>query len=384
MEIGPGVLLPDGRAYFLGATGRSALYTPPPIASQPGTWSAGPMLPKDANNKQLGAKDAPGCLMPNGNVLCAVGPVDGTANFWGTPTSFFEFDGTAFTRVPDPPNATGVPFSGRMLLLPTGEVAFAAGSHALHLYQCSGGPDWAWRPSITAVASTVRAGFQYTIHGRQINGLSQAVGYGDDAMAATNYPLVRLRNIKSGRVTYCRTRDHDSMGVATGTAIHSTNFSVPCSADSGASELCVVANGIESACVAVNVRAFRWSFPLDFPMTRGVVLRLIGSLADGPLWVLGPNGPIPVDPWGPMYEKESRIARTQLVTALRTLSDLGEKVNRNRTRIANAVPPAVDKEVAGARSRKKTGMTSKNGKRPASTNKRMGKPKRARRELVTA
>src|SRR5262249_17854888 len=37
-EIGAGILLNDGNALFLGATSHTALYTPPAIATDPGTW----------------------------------------------------------------------------------------------------------------------------------------------------------------------------------------------------------------------------------------------------------------------------------------------------------------------------------------------------------
>src|SRR2546421_2942803 len=69
IEIGPALLLPDGRVFAVGATGHTAIYTPPPIASQAGTWAAGPDFP-NVNGQTIGAKDAPGCLMPNGRVLC--------------------------------------------------------------------------------------------------------------------------------------------------------------------------------------------------------------------------------------------------------------------------------------------------------------------------
>src|SRR5439155_20206894 len=78
IEIGPAVLLPDGRVFCVGATGHTALYTPPLIANQPGAWKAGPDFPS-INGKTIGAKDAPCCLMPNGKVLLVGGPVDGQA-----------------------------------------------------------------------------------------------------------------------------------------------------------------------------------------------------------------------------------------------------------------------------------------------------------------
>ena len=344
-EIGPGVLLPDGRAFFVGATGRTALYTAPSVASQPGTWAAGPTFPLDAQHRQLGAKDAPACLLPNGHVLCAVGPVDGQRLSYLTPTSFFEFDGAALTPVPAPPNSGGKPYYGRMLLLPTGDVLFAAGTPAIHMYTPSGDPHNAWRPKITAHPATIRPLTTYTIHGRQLNGLSQAVGFGDDAMAATNYPLVRIRHLASGQVHYARTFDHDTMGVATGTAVHSTNFTVPFGTPGGASALCVVANGIPSKEVAVTVRPWVLTFPIDEQLWQF----LIGSLADGPLWVLGPNGPIPVDPWGPLVAQKAATARDGIVSAVKELRALGDEVATSRAKVAGNVPPAVDVDAKDGR-----------------------------------
>mgnify|MGYP003694245837 CR=1 FL=1 len=45
-EIGASALLPDGRVFVIGATGFTALYTPPPIANQVGTWAQGPTIPQ--------------------------------------------------------------------------------------------------------------------------------------------------------------------------------------------------------------------------------------------------------------------------------------------------------------------------------------------------
>ena len=278
IEIGAGMALPNGRAFVAGATPHTAIYNPPATPSQPGTWTAGPNIPNDNHGQTCGSKDAPGCLMPNGNVLFVVGPVDGVSGDYLTPTYFYEFDGTNLIRVSDPPNAGGVPYEGRMMLLPTGQVLFAAGSPQIHVYTPSGSPNNGWRPTITNAPAQAHAGLSYTLFGTQLNGLSQACGYGDDAGCATNYPLVRLRNAANGNIYYCRTFDHSTMAIATGNSIQSTSFAVPSNVPEGAYELVVVANGIPSASVAISVMSLKIPFPW-----ATVWQWLIGSLADGPV-----------------------------------------------------------------------------------------------------
>ncbi|GAA2753126.1 kelch repeat-containing protein [Kitasatospora cinereorecta] len=252
-EIGPALLLPDGRVFAIGATGNTALYTMPPLAGQQGSWAAGPSFPT-INGQTLGAKDAPGCLLPNGRVLCVAGPVDGVSGDYLTPTYFFEFDPAsgALNRVADPANSGAQPFAGRMLLLPSGQLLFSNGSTDVQVYSPDGGPDGSWRPQITTVPALLRPGGTYTLHGRQINGLSQAVSYGDDAQMATNYPIVRLE-YPDGRVGYCRTHGFSTMGVQTGTVVHQTRFTVPAGTEIGQARIVVVANGIASAPVPVGV-----------------------------------------------------------------------------------------------------------------------------------
>src|SRR5574337_470137 len=254
IEIGPALALPDGRLFAVGATGQTALYTMPPISSQPGTWAQGPTFPV-VSGKQLGAKDAPGCLLPNGLVLCAVGPVDGVAGNYLSPTYFYEFNPATNTLAAtnDPPTSGGPPYVGRFLLLPTGQVLFANGSANVQVYTPTGAPDFMWKPNITSVPTILFRGATYTLYGRQINGLSQAVSYCDDATMATNYPIVRLRNNATGHVFYCRTFNHSTMGVNTGTVVHHTQFTLPANAELGASTITVVANGIASDPVAVEV-----------------------------------------------------------------------------------------------------------------------------------
>jgi hypothetical protein len=316
-EIGPALLLPDGRVFAIGATGHTALYTPPSIADEVGSWVAGPDFP----NLWL-AKDAPACLLPNGNVLCVAGPVPQNGNGYAKPTHFFEFDGTNLNAVPEPPNNGDYTYSGRMLLLPTGQVLFSNGTTDVEVYTPDGAPDPAWKPVVTAYPADVHVAQTYVLRGRQINGLSQANSYGDDATMATNYPIVRLQG--GGKVFYCRTFGHSTMGVATGLSVQSTSFKVPCGVPDGLYSLCVVANGISSDCVAVVVGPFH----LNIPINEAMVNRLIGSLADGPLWVLTPNGPVPVDPWGPKIAAEAKDAFHQIVRGIKTLRDLGREVNK--------------------------------------------------------
>jgi hypothetical protein len=83
--------------------------------------------------------------------------------------------------------------------------------------------------------------------------MSQGAAYGDDAQSATNYPIVRITNNATGHVFYSRTHDHSSMAVAFNGLV-STHFDVPAAQESGPSKLVVVANGIPSQPVAVNVQ----------------------------------------------------------------------------------------------------------------------------------
>jgi hypothetical protein len=252
-EIGPAILMPDGRVFAIGASGHTAIYTMPNIANQPGSWAAGPNFPADANGVLFQAFDAPAVLLPNGRVLCVAGPVqpDGWA---GAPSHCYEFDGNSLTAVPDPPNAAeSLTWETRMLLLPTGEVLLSALSTDIRVYQPGGEPDPSWAPEITSCPTNLQPGRTYTLEGRLLNGLSQANSYGDDATMATNFPLVRIRNLVTNRVFYCRTHDHSTMGVNTGAVVHSTQFDVPVEIETGNAAVQVVSNGISSASLSVAV-----------------------------------------------------------------------------------------------------------------------------------
>jgi hypothetical protein len=237
-EVGPALLLPDGRVFATGAAagpvGHTALYTPSATPAGAGSFTAGPDF---TNGDDAG--DASGALLPSGHVLIA------TAS-----GRFYEFDGATMPVTAVLTNNAGntVYF---VLPLPNGQVLVTGG--VTQVYAGAGSADPAWAPTITVAPSIVTRGLSYIISGTQFNGLSQAAAVGDEQSAATNYPLVRITNAVSGHVVYARTHDHSSMGVATGSALVSTHFDVPAGAETGASSLEVVANGIASAPVSVTV-----------------------------------------------------------------------------------------------------------------------------------
>jgi len=165
---------------------------------------------------------------------------------------FFEFNGTELTPVPAPGANTTGSYRSHLLLLPTGDVLFTDLKTAA-VYTARGSAKPAWAPRIAESPDIVVAGKTYSITGTQFNGLSQAVMYGDDYQAATNYPLVRIVNSATGHQFYCRTHDHSTMAVATGSTPVSTRFDVPISIEAGPSTIVVVADGIASAPRTVTV-----------------------------------------------------------------------------------------------------------------------------------
>ena len=67
---------------------------------------------------------------------------------------------------------------------------------------------------ITTFPSTLIIGHSYLLTGTNLNGLSQANSYGDDAQMPTNYPIVQITDTTSGAVYYLKTQDFSSRGVA--------------------------------------------------------------------------------------------------------------------------------------------------------------------------
>jgi hypothetical protein len=243
LEIGPTMQRPDGTVVAFGGTVHNAVYTP-----STGTWAATADFP--GGNDMA---DAPGSLLPDGNVLVLASP-----GIFQTPSTFFVFDGTTFTQTAQTQSAHNITsYEGRLLLLPSGQVlSLVADGQTIdmEIYTSKGKPLRAWAPSITSVPSSLTRGNSYQISGRQFNGLSHGSDYGDDGTMATNYPLVRITNVATGHIFYARTHNHSTMAIATGNATVSTTFDVPAAAETGASTISVVADGIASKPQSVTLQ----------------------------------------------------------------------------------------------------------------------------------
>jgi hypothetical protein len=271
-EVGPEILRSDGTVLAIGGNGHNAIYD-----TKSKMWSIAPDLPMQ-NGMQLDIADGPAALLPNGDVLLAASP-----GVFNPPVTFFEFNGT-FKEVAAPPNASGnTSYANFLLLLPTGEVMLTDFTNDIELYTPAAGVAAAAVPVITSVPAlvtklparaldegeppldgaestvrlrpltTIELGRTYKLAGKRFNGISQGAYYGDDQQSSTNYPLVRLTNVVTKHVAFCRTHDHGPMSIAPETR-GTTRFDVPATADRGLANLVVIANGISSPPILVNVK----------------------------------------------------------------------------------------------------------------------------------
>lgn len=250
-ETGAGLLLPDGRAFFLGSNGHTAFYTPSGSTAN-GTWQAGPDTPNG-----YGAPDAAAALMVNGKVLCTLSPPPTSADHFPPPTYFYEFDPATnqFSSINAPNGSASGGYSTyltNMLDLPDGNVLYnVQGSTQYYVYQPAGSPVVSAKPTITSY-DQITCG-TYRIKGTKFNGVSEGAYYGDDWQMSSNYPLVRLTS--GSNVYYARTFSWNSTGVARGSQQDSCSFTLPVGLPNGNYSLVVVANGIASDPVSFTTGA---------------------------------------------------------------------------------------------------------------------------------
>jgi len=241
-EEGGAHLLPNGKVFFIGGTVNTATYTPSG-STAPGSWGIGPTMIFGTN--RLGAVDAPSAMMVNGKVLCALGPTNG----YDAPTFFYEYDYTsnAFIQVNAPTGLTydAPPYVATMLDLPDGNILFLGGGASLYIYTPDGVPVAAGQPVISSITENTDGSFH--LIGTGLNGITGGAAYGDDWQMDSNYPLIRMTNSVTGIVYYVRTHGWSSTGVATGSKVVTTDFSLPPTLPAGTYSLVVTASGLSSA-----------------------------------------------------------------------------------------------------------------------------------------
>jgi hypothetical protein len=253
-ETGPGFLLPDGRALFMGSLGNTAIYTPSGNNS-PGSWAVGPTIP--GNN---GMPDAAGSMMADGKIIISAGPKPvSLSGLFVPPTYYYEYDylNNSFTQLSAPGGGLSLAdtaFNGTMLNLPDGTVMLSRqGSKNYYVHKPAGLPLAAGKPTITAVAQNGCTN-TCTLTGLLFNGICEGSCYGDDWQMNTNFPIVRLSS--GSGVYYARSYNWNRTGVKTGTLPDTTLFDLPPNLPNGTYSLSVIANGNGSDPVTFTFAAF--------------------------------------------------------------------------------------------------------------------------------
>jgi len=246
-ESGAALLLPDGRAFFIGSPGTTAYYTPSGSTS-PGSWAAGPRIPDS-----LGAPDAAAAMMPNGKILCAFSHVPDSSGDYPSPMQFYEFNyiTNSFTHIPSPVGGDtlkGPSYITNMLDLPDGNILLSLlGSNRYYVYVPDGVPLTEGKPIIDSIIGV--SCDTYKITGELFNGISEGSAYGDDWQMATNYPLVRLvtpNKLYGNLVYYARSFNWNRTGVMTGNLRDTAIFTLPAGLPNDVYSVQVIANGISS------------------------------------------------------------------------------------------------------------------------------------------
>jgi len=242
-ELGAAVMMYNGKVLqFGGAVSATAVYD---VASN--TWSAGPTPP--GGQQQA---DGPAALEPNGKVLAMLSP--GLFQFGAC--QFFEYDPNTNT-LPAAANSPQCPadssFVGHLFTLPTGQIASTDFDTAVYVYTPAPGVVAAAVPTILASSTHLKPGsVNNLLYGKQLNGLSEANGYGDDYQGPVNFPLVRLTNTSTGNVYWALTHDDSTHSIAPGTVMY-TKFDLPASLPNGTYKLNAVAAGISSNTITVSI-----------------------------------------------------------------------------------------------------------------------------------
>ena len=260
-EVGPEMTRPDGTIVAIGGTLHNAVFDPAAM-----TWTALADTPDG-----YATVDGPGATLPNGNVIFATAPYDNASFAPGT--KWYEINGTTFTQVgATSDDAQLASFEHFLLMLPTGELlhtqdSYATATSTMQIYTPAPGvaanavPQILGEPQLvgmtaeapTAPVLTLYKGRSYTMPIARMNGINLGATYGDDVQTFTDFPIVRVTASSSGHVWYCRTHDPSDRSTnpnEQGTA----TFDIPATVEGGTAEVAVIANGIASPALTVNIK----------------------------------------------------------------------------------------------------------------------------------
>ncbi|MGA7292883.1 MAG: choice-of-anchor D domain-containing protein [Terriglobales bacterium] len=277
-EMGAAVMMYNNQVFqFGGNINATAIYD---LASN--TWSVGPT---PANG--LDQADGPAALEPNGKVLAMLSP----GLFQGG-CQFVEYDPSSGTLA-NTVNPTNCPadssYVGHLMILPTGQIMFTDFSGLVEIYTPASGVVSGVAPTISPITGTIGSpSTNNVLSGSQLNGLSENNAYGDDYQGSTDYPLVVLAPVSSpNTVYYATTHDETTHSIAPGTS-NSTEFDVPSGLPTGTYDLYLIANGIQSNAVTVDVVPGTGGFNLSASPNSVAVLQ--GGSATSTITVTPQNG----------------------------------------------------------------------------------------------
>jgi len=242
-EMGAAVMMYNNQVFQAGGNvNATAIYD---VASN--TWAVGPT---PANG--LDQADGPSALEPNGKVLAMLSP-----GLFQSGCQFVEYDPSTSTlaNTVNPTNCPGdSSYVGHLMILPTGQIMFTDFSGLVEIYTPASGVVAGVAPAINSLSGSIGSpSIDNVLSGTQLNGLSQNNAYGDDYQGDTDYPLVQLVPVSApNTVYYATTHNESTHSIAPGTS-NSTEFDVPAGLSAGSYNLSVVANGIESNPIVVDI-----------------------------------------------------------------------------------------------------------------------------------
>ena len=197
-------------------------------------------------NPMCVSMDKPACMLPNGDIVFEAGfplnngwfSIGGSLLKWDCVSPY-----AVFYDINNPYLNRGNSLDS-LFMLPDGNLF--VGGYVLQLTEAEKTPHSpSWRPTITEVPSSAKAGDKFRLTGTTLNGVTEGGVFGDDQSCRTNFPIVRL-TAANGDVWFCCTKDYTYRGIQIGRS-SSCNVWVPADVPVGTYTLDVVASGIASS-----------------------------------------------------------------------------------------------------------------------------------------